>query len=223
MDVGGAGFHRARDERVDEADDGRFARTLAQACKVGFGGFRAGAAGRETRVSGFSIQAAQALLDIGGQGALHDDLLASRQRERGDHEAVERIGGGDGQRLCVGAEQDRRVLLEEALGDGLGQHGFQREVFGIGERNAQARFEFGDEVTLWNEAELEQDLDQAHLEPGRHATRALGAVRIDLADRQQVLHQPVFRPLFHAQTFCHILVHLQFCPEPFQAPSEIGP
>ena len=196
VDVGGAGFDGARNQRVDEADDRGFAGAFAQAREVGLGDFLdVLPCPARLRGVGAGIEAAEGFFDVGGDGCLDLHAQARCEAQGVAHVGVQRVGECDGQRVFGGAQRHGAGVAQEAFADGVGQDGLEREVVGHRGRNREGCGEGRDEFAFRHEAEFEEDFRQARLAVFQHARRALGVVRVEAAGAAQVRDQALFSAL----------------------------
>jgi hypothetical protein len=105
MDIGGMSFDCMRDQLIDEANDWGLARHVLEP----FGVILASRPGRGTEfVEGlvrslllFAIEAIKRALKVDREGHPHHHMPSRRRGDRGDSEAVQRIGHRDGDRRIV--------------------------------------------------------------------------------------------------------------------------
>ena len=181
----------SRDQEVDQPDDRRLARQVAQPLDIVVGrallARRGGVDDLGERRAGGAVQALERRLDRGRRGEAQQHRLLGDQLDRARRVAV--VGVGDCEHDARGAvgERQHERLLEELHADLAVEHHGVGKLVGLRERQAEARRERGGHVGLGDQAELGQQPVDPLAAALLQAARALEPRRVELAAADQQL------------------------------------
>ena len=186
VNVGGVRLYRPRYDLVDQSNHRRFAGEVLQS----FGVFLERRPGLGLCLLGLTlgrIQAFQRCLQLDGHGDFQSDAPAAGRRDRGRGEVVERVGGGEHQRVILDSDRHGARLAQEARCQAFSQQGFGGRIAArIRNRQVEQGRIALRETTFRQKAELNQHAVQPLPGFGRHAAGTLDrpAVALSVGDKQ---------------------------------------
>ena len=188
VNVAGALLDGLGDHGVDQADDGRLARHVAQVFEIGAGllvvSLGVGA------LFGFAVIAVDGVEDflLGGERGAH--LQAAERAYGGDGLEIQRIGHRDGEDVVRERDGDGAALAQEAVRQAFDFGRGRRSAIDRDQGDIELIAEGGEHVAVGDGAHVDQNFAELIAALELEFEGALDILRLDFAAFQQDLAEP---------------------------------